>query len=188
MVLTPRRTDARRNREVILRVADEAFTQGSGVVPLEEIARRAGLGRATVYRHFPDRRALGAAVAAEQLTALRQIVRAAEGERRSFRDLLQMVLCAQISRRPLVHLLRELPDRDRHQHANALIAVLTTPFRQAQAEGRLRTDLAPTDLALVFEMINAGVEAVPATADRAAAAQRLVAVILDGLFTSPAAT
>jgi AcrR family transcriptional regulator len=184
-VLTPRRTDARRNRQVILKVADEAFAQGTGVVSLAEIARRAGLGRATVYRHFPDKQALGAAVAAEQLTALRQVVRAAEGDRRCFRELLHLVLCSQVSRRSLVQLLRELPDRDRRQHANALIAVLTTPFRQAQAEGRLRADVQPTDLALVFEMIDAGVEAVPASGDRNAAAQRLIAVVLDGLFTAP---
>jgi AcrR family transcriptional regulator len=181
-MLTPRRTDARRNRQAILSVATEAFGEGSAVVSLEEIARRAGLGRATVYRHFPDRQALGAAVAAEQLTLLRQIV--ADSEFGSFRELLQVVLCSQVSHRPLVHLMRELPERDRRRLAASLIAVLAVPFRRAQAEGRLRPDLKPTDLALVFEMLEAVVESSAGTADRDAAAQRLIAVILDGLFVA----
>ena len=183
-MLIPRRTDALRNRQAILKVADEAFAQGSDVVSLEEIARRAGLGRATVYRHFPDRQALGMAVAAEQLDALRRIVITTREKHCSFRDLLQLVLCSQVSRRPLVHLMRELPERDQRHHANALIAVLATPFRQAQAEGQLRADVLPTDLALVFEMLEAAIEAASRSADPVATAQRLIEVILDGLFVS----
>ena len=179
-MLTPRRTDARRNRQAILSVATEAFGEGSAAVSLEEIARRAGLGRATVYRHFPDRQALGAAVAAEQLSLLRQIV--ADSGPGSFRELLQAVLCSQVSHRPLVHLMRELPEPDRRRLAASLIAVLAGPFRRAQAEGGLRADLQPTDLALVFEMLEAVVESSAAAADRNAAAQRLITVILDGLF------
>ena len=158
-------------------MADEAFAEGSSAVSFEEIARRAGLGRATVYRHFPDRQALGNAIAAEQLLALRRIVAAPEPL--SFRDLLQLVLCSQVSRRALVHLMRELPEREQRHHANALIAVLTVPFRQAQVDGQLRPELQPTDLALIFEMIEAAVRSVPPDLD--AAAHRLIAVILDGL-------
>lgn len=184
-MLTPRRTDARRNRQAILRVADEAFTQGSSAVALEEIARRAGLGRATVYRHFPDRHSLGTAVAAQQLATLRQIVTASGGEHRSFRDLLHTVLSEQVSKRPLVHFFRELPPRDQLHYAEALIAVLTPAFRQAQAEDQLRDDIEPTDLMRVFEMIEAAVATEPVNADGDAATQRLITVILDGLFTLP---
>jgi AcrR family transcriptional regulator len=185
-VLTPRRTDARRNRQAILRAADEAFAQGSHVVPLEEIARRAGLGRATVYRHFPDRQALGTAVAAQQLATLKGVVDAEQGERCSFRDLLHMVVSAQVSMRPLVQLFRELPARDQRHQADALVAVLTPAFRQAQSEGQLRDDVEPADLLLVFEMIEAVVAAVLPGGDRDATTQRLIAVVLDGLFTRPA--
>jgi AcrR family transcriptional regulator len=178
-VLTPRRTDARRNRQEILRVANEAFAEGSASVSFEELARRAGLGRATVYRHFPDRQALGLAIAAEQLTALRRIV--AGPDQCSFRDLLQLVLCSQVSRRALVNLMRELPEREQRQHANALITILTGPLRQAQAEGRLRLDVQPTDLALIFEMIEAAVRFSPGSVNQDAAAHRLITVLLDGL-------
>jgi AcrR family transcriptional regulator len=179
-MLTPRRTDARRNRQIILRVANEALAEGSDAVSLEEIARRAGLGRATVYRHFPDRQALGAAVVAEQLAVLRRVVAAAEREQHSFRDLLHLVLRTQVASRPLVHLLRELPERVQRQQANAVIAILTPPLRRGQAQGRIRADVQPADLTLVFAMLEAALAVLPA-ASEAAAAQRLIAVVLDGL-------
>lgn len=178
--LTPLRIDARRNRQTILRIADEAFAQGCHLVPLEEIARRAGLGRATVYRHFPDRQALGTAVAAQQLETLRLVVDA-EGERYSFRDLLHMVLSEQVSRRPLVHLFREFPAREQRQYADALIAMLTPALRRAQAEGQLRDDIEPADLLRVIHMIEAAVGSEPADTDHDAATRRLIALVLDGL-------
>jgi len=52
------RTDAQRNRERILEVAKEAFTRFGSVASLDEIARQAGVGAGTLYRHFPTRDAL----------------------------------------------------------------------------------------------------------------------------------
>lgn len=64
------RADARRNRERVLRTAQQLFaTQGLGV-PLDEIARRAGVGPGTVHRHFPAKEALYLAVATDQLEQL----------------------------------------------------------------------------------------------------------------------
>ncbi|MET7656978.1 helix-turn-helix domain-containing protein, partial [Streptomyces sp. NPDC005486] len=61
------RADALRNRERIVAAAREMFVEFGADVPLDEIARRAGVGNATVYRNFPDRDALtrGDAEAAE---------------------------------------------------------------------------------------------------------------------------
>ncbi|MGC7101713.1 TetR/AcrR family transcriptional regulator [Amycolatopsis lurida] len=175
----PRRVDARRNRETILRAADQAFSEPGETVALEEIARRTGLGRATVYRHFPDRKALALAVAAEHLTALKQVVR----QRRSFRELLHTVLSMQAERRALVRLFRELPERGQRQITHALIAVLRPAFDQAQRDGTLRRDIQPADLALLFEMLEAALSGGPAPMDRAEAVRRLVQVLLDGMFT-----
>jgi AcrR family transcriptional regulator len=58
----PMRADARRNYEHILATARQAFTELGPDVPLDVIARRAGLGNATVYRHFPAREVLIEAV------------------------------------------------------------------------------------------------------------------------------
>jgi AcrR family transcriptional regulator len=56
------RTDAQRNRERILEVAKEAFTRFGASASLDEIARQAGVGAGTLYRHFPTRDALIEAV------------------------------------------------------------------------------------------------------------------------------
>ena len=56
--VTRPRADALRNRERIVTAAREMFTEYGPDVPLDEIARRAGVGNATVYRNFPDRDAL----------------------------------------------------------------------------------------------------------------------------------
>ncbi|MBQ0826480.1 TetR/AcrR family transcriptional regulator [Streptomyces sp. RG38] len=64
----PARADARRNREKLLAAARSAFTVPTDtVVPLETIARAAGVGIGTLYRHFPHRRALVEAVYAAEL-------------------------------------------------------------------------------------------------------------------------
>ncbi|WKX72777.1 TetR/AcrR family transcriptional regulator [Streptomyces sp. XD-27] len=64
------RADAQRNREKLLRAAREVFVDLGPDAPLEEIAQRAGVGIATLYRRFPERAALIAAVATDVLTAL----------------------------------------------------------------------------------------------------------------------
>jgi AcrR family transcriptional regulator len=58
----PKRADARRNYDKVLAAAREAFAEGGESTALEEIARRAGVGIGTLYRHFPNRQALLEAV------------------------------------------------------------------------------------------------------------------------------
>lgn len=61
------RADARQNREKLIAVARTAFLSAEGTVPLETIAREAGVGIGTLYRHFPTREALVEAVYAFEL-------------------------------------------------------------------------------------------------------------------------
>jgi AcrR family transcriptional regulator len=56
------RTDAQRNRERLLEVAKEAFTRSGGNASLDDIAKQAGVGPGTLYRHFPTREELLEAV------------------------------------------------------------------------------------------------------------------------------
>ena len=58
LIERPKRADARRNYEKVLNAAREAFAEGGESTALEEIARRAGVGIGTLYRHFPNRQAL----------------------------------------------------------------------------------------------------------------------------------
>lgn len=66
----PLRSDARRNRERLLAVARESFAADGLSVSLDEIARRAGVGPGTLYRHFPTKEALFEAVVHQRLLRL----------------------------------------------------------------------------------------------------------------------
>jgi AcrR family transcriptional regulator len=64
------RADAARNRARVLDVAYEVFAAEGLAVPIDEIARRAGVGAGTVYRHFPTKEALFQAIVADRLQRL----------------------------------------------------------------------------------------------------------------------
>ncbi len=77
----PMRSDARRNRERLLAAAMSAFTeQGADDASLEEIARRAGVGIGTLYRHFPTRQSLLESVYRDQVEALCERAVSLQGE------------------------------------------------------------------------------------------------------------
>ncbi|MQA08356.1 MAG: TetR family transcriptional regulator [Pseudonocardiaceae bacterium] len=76
MTAKPLRADARRNRERVLEAARTAFADEGLAVPLDEIARRAGVGAGTVYRHFPTKEALFAAIVAGNLDTQTEWARA----------------------------------------------------------------------------------------------------------------
>src|SRR5271168_2314105 len=65
-----RRADAERNRAKILAVARTAFAQSDAEVSMAEISRRAGVGMATLYRNFPDRRELLEALYTDEVDAV----------------------------------------------------------------------------------------------------------------------
>ncbi len=66
----PLRADARRNRARVLEVAYETFAAEGLSVPIDEIARRAGVGAGTVYRHFPTKEALFQAIVVDRIDRL----------------------------------------------------------------------------------------------------------------------
>ena len=72
----PLRADAQRNRDKVLRAAQEAFAASGYGVPLDEIAAMAGVGPGTVYRHFPSKEELFEAVVTARL---RDLIAAARG-------------------------------------------------------------------------------------------------------------
>lgn len=71
----PMRADARRNRERLLAVAREAFAANGADFSLEDVARRAGVGIGTLYRHFPTRDQLADAVFSEEYEKLTALAR-----------------------------------------------------------------------------------------------------------------
>ncbi|MGY1845156.1 TetR/AcrR family transcriptional regulator [Modestobacter sp. SYSU DS0875] len=68
--MPPRRADAERNRERILAAAREGFAEPGAPMSMAEIARRAGVGMATLYRNFPGRRELLEALYTDQVDAV----------------------------------------------------------------------------------------------------------------------
>jgi AcrR family transcriptional regulator len=70
LIARPKRADARRNYDKVLAAAREAFAEGGESTSLEEIARRAGVGIGTLYRHFPNRQALLEAVYVDEVEAV----------------------------------------------------------------------------------------------------------------------
>lgn len=66
----PMRADARRNCELLINTAREVFAEKGAEAPLDEIAKRAGVGAGTLYRHFPNREALIEAVYLDEMSAL----------------------------------------------------------------------------------------------------------------------
>jgi AcrR family transcriptional regulator len=70
LLARPKRADARRNYDKVLAAAREAFAEGGESTALEEIARRAGVGIGTLYRHFPNRQALLEALYLEEVEEL----------------------------------------------------------------------------------------------------------------------
>ena len=76
----PLRADARRNRERLLAAAAAAFAETGLEAQVEDIARRAGVGVGTVYRHFPTKEVLVTALAEQHFERLADIAEAAAGE------------------------------------------------------------------------------------------------------------
>ncbi len=85
----PMRADARRNRESILAAARELFASSSPDVQIDDVARLAGVGVGTVYRHFPDKHALMGALVRERFAVFNERLRRAleEGDDEPFDSL-----------------------------------------------------------------------------------------------------
>ncbi|MEU4691439.1 helix-turn-helix domain-containing protein [Actinoplanes sp. NPDC023714] len=167
---TTRRRDALRNRAAILEAAAEVLTRSEGFALMPEIARRAGVGQATLYRHFADRHALLAGVIAHQLELLESAAQHAE-----FHQLLRETLHSLIARRGLVSLAGRLDPALQDRYLRRLVAAFTEPLRRARENGHVRPDLLLEDLGLIFAMVRGAT-------DRAGDAGRSVDLLLDGIL------
>src|SRR5919201_5326161 len=91
----PLRADALRNREHVLAAARAVFVEQGADAPLDDIARRAGVGIATLYRRFPDRDALMRAVVLDVLSRVgAEAARALEDDPTAFASLARYMRAA----------------------------------------------------------------------------------------------
>jgi AcrR family transcriptional regulator len=180
----PMRADARRNRARVLEAARVAFGNEGSNVSLDEIARRAGVGAGTVYRHFATKEALFEAVVVDRLGALTADARALsddadpgpaffafverlarEGARK--RDVIEAFAHAGIDLQlGVAPALREL--------ANALDQTL----RRAQDAGSVRTDIGVDD---VVAVVSGAAFAISQSSDDEDRIRTVLAITCDGL-------
>jgi AcrR family transcriptional regulator len=156
----PMRADALRNRTRILQAAQEAFTEEGKLVPLDEIARRAGVGAGTVYRHFPTKEALFEAVFLSRVENLANRARAMVSDtnpERAFFDFLAHMVAESWAKRDLVDAMSGAgidvtsPDSPASRELRSAITELLV---RAQAVGAVRKDVATADImAMVAGMI-----------------------------------
>ena len=148
-----KRADAARNRDKILAAAREAFADPEAEVSMAEVARRAGVGMATLYRNFPGRRELLEALYSEVIDG---ILAAAEEEGETAGERLTAWLRAFLdfstSKRQLVaELLVEDDDRSVFNENRARVMAAGEPLlAAAQKSGEVRADLS---LAQILELV-----------------------------------
>jgi AcrR family transcriptional regulator len=182
----PLRADARRNRERVLRAAQELFTADGLSVPLDEVARRAGVGAGTVHRHFPTKEALLAAIVVdrvEQLVAQGHALAASPDPEAALLQMLTLMLDEGAVSHPLkaalagtdFDLRAAAPDAAAGLHA--AVAVL---LERAQLAGQVRRDLDADDVMSLLAGVFGMYQHANADAERAA---RLRDVLFDGLRT-----
>jgi AcrR family transcriptional regulator len=185
---TPRRRDAERNREAILAAARELFAECADV-PMYEVARRAGVGQATLYRNFPDRRDLAAALLAEVMDRTEHVAADHVGDPDAFFILLRNIVDMIARFQALGELAREdaCLGSELHRRRRRLGELLKEPLRAAKAAGTVRCDVTIEDVFLIVSMVRGAVEGVEDPAERAAAAGRALALVVEGLTPSRAA-
>src|SRR5215468_1982997 len=180
----PMRADARRNRELLLAAALAAFTErGADDTSLEEIARRAGVGIGTLYRHFPGRTALLEAVYTDQVAALCQ--RADESPGAALAAWMRELAEFSATKQNLTSALAADYDKNAPVFSacrDDLLAAATALLTRAQQAGAVRPDVQPLDLL----RLSHGVAAATARADDAEQAERLLSLMLNGMLTDPA--
>ncbi len=177
----PMRADARRNYQRILECAAEVFAEQGPEAPLDDIARRAGVGPGTLYRHFPHRESLIAAVYRSSVEDLR--ARAVElSGTRSALDALQLWMRSQVefvmANRGLAVTLKGALDHDSDAYqACSLMATdaAAAVLKPAQDAGLVRPDIEARDLIRLGHGIGVACETAPE------AAQRLLEVAFAGL-------
>jgi AcrR family transcriptional regulator len=175
------RADARRSRAKLIEAATIAFAENGADAPLEDIARRAGVGIGTLYRHFPTRTDLQAGVFRSQVDAVcttaDELIGTVSPEQ-AFAGSVRAIAGYLVTKRGLARALIDSLGRD-----SELISVCSLRMREtvdrllgyAQGAGVLRPDISAKDVLRLVHGIVMACEQSPGDTDR------LLDVMLDGL-------
>jgi AcrR family transcriptional regulator len=184
----PQRADARTNRARILDVAEEVFGKGGESASTEEVARLAGVGIATVFRHFPTKAALLEAVLVRRFDRLREQAETlleATDPGRAFFDFFSHLVADAATKIAIGEALLEAggdSDGDAAQASNGLRRAIAALLRHAQHAGAVRDDV---ELPEVYALLVATSRAAAhANLDHEVRA-RVLAIVFDGLAPLP---
>ena len=183
MAERPPRADARRNREKVLRAAQDAFAVSGYGVPLDEIAARAGVGPGTVYRHFPSKEELFEAVVTARVRDLVEDARARSDDAdpgQAFFGFIGLIRREAAAKRDLPEAIALAGSLQADLHA-ALDALL----RRAQEAGAVRKEITTPDIIALLKGLLRSINEAPSGAPSQAMADRLFTVIADGLRPRP---
>jgi AcrR family transcriptional regulator len=178
------RRDAQRNRQLLIEAATQVLSEHGLDAPLDEIARRAGVGNATLYRRFPTRDDLYEAVFAKAGDDLREIgerMLAIEDGWTALTSYLDEVCTFMATDRGLCDLMTQRMPRSPALNEIRLYGdnLVKTLLERAQRQGTARADIGLTDLILVMCSLQSVIPAVDAVAPDAW--RRHLALTLDGL-------
>ncbi|MBV8956145.1 MAG: TetR/AcrR family transcriptional regulator [Solirubrobacterales bacterium] len=183
--VSPKRADARRNRERVLAAAREAFARGGESTALEEIARRAGVGIGTLYRHFPNRQAL---LEALYVNEVEEVCRSAErlddaDPWQALNDWFERLIGYLATKRALAHELMNYLDADAALFKECRAGLFSAGeplLKRAQDAGAVRPDI---EFSQVMHMV-VGISKIPGDPDQI---EHILRVALDGLRYQPQA-
>ena len=171
------RADARRNRESLLRSAAELFAEQGPEVPLESVARHAGVGIGTLYRHFPTREALVAETYRNEIAQLAAVEELLDGHPAA--DALAAWVARYVeytrTKRALAELLHAMPAAPTARET--IVAALGTMLAAGDHDGSLRQELDAEDVLHAL----AGIWTSYDGPDWNARAARLGRFVVDGL-------
>lgn len=181
------RADAARNRERVLAVARRLLARGDASLQMNQLARAAGVGVGTVYRHFPTRQALLEALVSEHLQALFDIAREAgtsgeprAGLQRFLRALLDLML-ADIGLAEVLNATRDAHPQTSRLKAECMAATEQLLAR-AHRSGVVRPEVGADDL----RRLMCGLEhSVRIGGNPKVLADRYLTILLDGLRPAP---
>ena len=153
------RADALRNRERIVTAAREMFTEFGPDVPLDDIARRAGVGNATVYRNFPDRDALVREVVCSVVNRTSEAGERALAETGDAFEALERFVHTSADERisavcPMVQSTFDQNHPDLQAACERVDQIADELMDRAKAAGQMRTDVGVGDLMIVIAQLS----------------------------------
>jgi AcrR family transcriptional regulator len=186
----PRRADARRNRERVLAAAEEVFAESGLKAPVEDVARRAGVGVGTVCRNFPTKQALVEAVVGAMYDTLLLEAEAALADpdpAHAFEQFVTGLPAFQARHRALAD---QMANENQSESAagprEKLLRAVSELVARAQAAGAIRDDIGPGDVSMLFSGVAHAVSV--AGELQPVLRERFVRIILDGLRAADATT